>query len=61
MQKTLPILVVMAITLLAFESNAGPLKQSHISGEGWTALTLGDFVNVKITGADGHDLWGEVA
>jgi ribosomal protein S12 methylthiotransferase len=21
----------------------------------------GDFVNVKITGADGHDLWGEVA
>ena len=47
MQKTLLILVVMAITLLAFESNAGPLKQSHISGEGWTALTLGDFVNVN--------------
>jgi ribosomal protein S12 methylthiotransferase len=21
---------------------------------------VGDFVSVKITGADGHDLWGEV-
>ena len=55
MQKTLPILVVMAITLLAFESNAGPLKQSHISGEGWTTLTLGDFVNVN----GNADTWTE--
>jgi len=55
MKNPFPILAVTAFSLLAIESNAAPLEQARISGEGWTTLTLSDFINVN----GNEDTWSE--
>lgn len=49
MQNTAPLLVVATLSLFALRpaQPSAPLAQAHISGEGWTTLTLDDFVNVN--------------
>jgi len=57
MRNALSIITLVAVTALAVESSAPTplLKQAHISGEGWTALTLDDFINVN----GNPDTWTE--
>ena len=45
------------------DGNVFVMPPQSISGRAaWrTKMRVGAFVNVKITGADGHDLWGELA
>ena len=51
MQNTLALVGLAALTAFALESNTNtaPLKQAHVTGDGWRELTLADFVNVNGT------------